>query len=192
MEHFKIKHLANLVTTVRIFGAFLLLSIKPLSITFFVIYALCGVSDMLDGHVARKTKTTSRFGEALDSTADLIFIVILLIVFIPLFSWKPWMLYWMGTVALTRFVSLWIGFVKYRTLPSLHTYSNKATGIALFCFPLLYRIAGLPATALVLCGIASISAFEELIITIRSKSLDRNVVSIFYNKQSFINSIILI
>lgn len=54
---------------------------------FFVVYTMCCLSDVLDGYVARKTKTTSKCGEGLDSVADFVFIAILLVVFIPFFTW---------------------------------------------------------------------------------------------------------
>ena|GEM_PF-5594046 len=57
----------------------------------------------------------------------------------------------------------------------LHTYANKITGIAMDCFPALYWIFGMAMTVFVLCGVASLSAFEELIIIIRSKKLNRNI-----------------
>jgi len=181
----KIKYTANIITIGRMALAFSLLLIKPLSILFFVIYALCGISDILDGYIARKTNTSSKPGEILDSIADLIFISIMLIIFIPLLTWDPWMLYWVGVIAFIRFLSLGIGLVKYHTMPFLHTWSNKAAGIVLFCFPLLYYTTGLAVTSFIVCCIASMSAFEELIITIRSKRLNRNVVSIFSNKRDF-------
>jgi CDP-diacylglycerol--glycerol-3-phosphate 3-phosphatidyltransferase len=149
---------------------------------FFAVYFLCGISDILDGYIARKTNTSSRFGEILDSIADFIFVTVMLFIFIPLLAWGKWMLYMIGIIALVRFVSLGIGFVKYHAFAFLHTYANKITGIALICFPILYYAAGLTVTAFILCGIASLSALEELIITIHSKRLNRNVTSIFLDK----------
>ena len=165
--------------------AFSLLLINPSSILFFMIYFLCGISDILDGYIARRTNTTNKLGEILDSIADLIFITIMLIVFIPLLTWESWMLCWVGIIAFMRFLSFGIGFIKYHTLSFLHTWANKATGIVLFCFPLMYYTTGLTITFFVVCCIASLSAFEELIITIRSKRLNRNVTSIFSNDRDF-------
>lgn len=152
---------------------------KPLSALFFIIYALCCASDIFDGYVARKTKTTSKLGETLDSIADFILVAVLLVILIPLLAWEWWMIYWIGIIALTRFLSLGIGFVKYRAIPFLHTYANKVTGIALVCFPIMFRALGISVTAFILCGVASLSALEELIITIRSKTLNRNTKSVF-------------
>jgi len=156
-----------------------LLLTKPLSVLFFAIYSLCCVSDILDGYVARKTKTTSKNGEILDSIADFILIAIVLVIFIPLLAWERWMLYWIGIIALIRFLSLGIGFVKYRAVSFLHTYANKITGIALVFFPIMFWAFGITVTVFILCGVASLSALEELIITICSKKLNRNTKGIF-------------
>ena len=152
---------------------------KPLSVLFFIIYTLCCVSDILDGYVARKTKTTSKSGEVLDSIADFILVVIVLVIFIPLLAWDRWMFYWIGIITLTRFLSLGVGFVKYRAVSFLHTYANKFTGMMLVCFPVLYWIFGMTVTVIILCGVANLSALEELTITIHSRKLNRNIKSIF-------------
>jgi CDP-diacylglycerol--glycerol-3-phosphate 3-phosphatidyltransferase len=136
----------------------------------------------LDGYIARKTGTTSKLGEILDSVADLVLAAVMLVIFVPLFAWEQWMLYWMGMIASARFLSLAVGYLKYKSLPLLHTYANKATGIALCCFPILYQILGLTVTAAILCGIASLSALEELAINICSRELNRNVTGIFSDK----------
>jgi len=176
-----IKYAASLITTGRIIGAFVLLLTTPLSVLFFIVYAVCCASDILDGYIARKTKTTSKLGEVLDSIADFVLVAVLFVIFIPLLAWEWWMIYWIGVIALTRFLSLGIGFAKYRAVSFLHTYANKVTGIALICFPVLFHILGLTATVIILCGIANVSSLEELIINIRSKTLNRNVKSVFGN-----------
>ena len=173
------KYAASLITSARIAGAFALLLTEPLSAAFYTVYILCCVSDVLDGYVARKTSTESKLGEALDSIADFALIAVMLIVFIPLLAWEPWMLRWAVAIALIRFTSLGVGLAKYRALAFLHTYANKATGIACACFPILYQALGLTVTSVILCGIASLSALEELIISISSKELDRNIKGLF-------------
>ena len=85
------------------------------------------------------------------------------------------MLYWAGIITLTRLSSLTVGFIKYGSVSFLHTYANKATGAALFLFPVWFHIFGTTATALILCGVASLSAVEELAITISSKKLNANI-----------------
>jgi len=78
-----------------------------------------------------------------------------------------------------------IGYAKYRGFAALHTFANKATGFLLFAFPIFYVSIGLNATTILLCFFATLSAIEELLITIRSKQLDRNVRSIFKQSKLF-------
>jgi len=126
-------------------------------------------------------KTTSKSGEILDGIADFIMIIVVFVIFIPLLVWEHWILYWIAGIAFIRFLSSSVGYAKYKALPFLHTYSNKATGIALACFPIFYHMFGLTITAYILCGIATLSALEELTINIRSKELNRNIASILSN-----------
>ena len=56
------KHIANVLTGCRIFGSILLLFFPAFSLDFYILYLLCGFSDMVDGTIARKTNSTSKFG----------------------------------------------------------------------------------------------------------------------------------
>ena len=69
------KHIANILTGCRILGSILLLFFPAFSLVFYIVYLLCGFSDMIDGTVARKTNSTSHFGSQLDTIADLVFVV---------------------------------------------------------------------------------------------------------------------
>jgi len=175
-----IKYVATSITIIRIIGSISLLAIEPLSILFYAVYFMCGTSDILDGYIARKTNTVSKTGEVLDSIADFVFVAVALVIFIPLVSWELWLFCWVAAIAITRFVSLGIGFKKYQAVAFLHTYANKATGVVLFCFPIFYQVVNSAITAIILCSIASLSAIEELTINLREKNLNRNIRGIFY------------
>ena len=60
------KHIANIITAPRILLSVVLLFLPILGAGFYVIYLLCGVTDMIDGTVARKTGAVSEFGAKLD------------------------------------------------------------------------------------------------------------------------------
>jgi CDP-diacylglycerol--glycerol-3-phosphate 3-phosphatidyltransferase len=171
--------LPNIITLVRLVGAALLLLTTPLSTQFFMLYIACGTSDVLDGYLARKTNCTSKLGATLDSIADLVLIAVLFIQFLPILPITFWMFCWLGGITFIRLTSLLIGFWKYHAVAFLHTYANKATGLALFCFPLLYDWLGLAITASFLCSIATLSALEELLINLTSKTLLLNRKSFF-------------
>jgi len=45
-------------------------------------YLLCGLTDMLDGAIARKNNIVSEFGAKLDTFADIVFVAICMIKFL--------------------------------------------------------------------------------------------------------------
>lgn len=65
--------MANLITFVRILCAAVLAFLPAFSPSFYALYLLAGVSDMLDGFVARRTNTVSSLGAKLDTLADIAF-----------------------------------------------------------------------------------------------------------------------
>ena len=64
------KHIANIVTSCRIIFSILMLFFPVFSPWFYVMYLLCGLTDMVDGTIARKTNTVSTFGARFDTAAD--------------------------------------------------------------------------------------------------------------------------
>ena len=59
------KHIANIITGMRIVFSLPLLFIPLSSAWFYVFYLLCGLSDMVDGTVARRMGGASEFGARL-------------------------------------------------------------------------------------------------------------------------------
>lgn len=173
------KNIPNLITITRILGTMALVFIKPFSKLFFIIYFICGISDVLDGMIARRMNLVSKKGQILDSIADFFLVIVLLFIFVPNFKFSLFDTSWVVIIAVIRLTSLGVGFIRYKQLTFLHTYANKLTGLALFCFPFMYVILGLYTTTILVCFIASISAIEELIINTISKKLCRDIKSIF-------------
>ncbi|EGT5271621.1 CDP-alcohol phosphatidyltransferase family protein [Clostridioides difficile] len=173
------KSFANNITFSRIVFALLMLSSTFCSLPFWICYFWCGISDILDGLVARKLRQQSGIGAKLDSIADFIFAVTILVtvgknIALPMYLW--WCIV---AIALLRLISYSIGFFKYRTFSSLHTLMNKITGISIFAFPLLYICFGLDVAGIMICIVAFLSSFEEIAIMIKSKELNRDIKSIF-------------
>ena len=173
------KSIANYISIARVFLALTLALVKPLSLAFFAIYLSCGISDILDGYIARKTNTASKLGEKLDSFADLIMVAILIIVLYPIIDLTVQVIVWIVIIGIIRAVSTMVVFVKYRTLGILHTYGNKITGLVLFVFPLSLAFVQSDVLMNIICMVASISAIEELFIHLSSNELRTNQKSIF-------------
>ncbi|TCO70659.1 CDP-alcohol phosphatidyltransferase family protein [Marinisporobacter balticus] len=172
------KLLPNCISFSRIIFSLLLIYTKPLSLAFYLIYIICGLSDIIDGFIARKTGTTSSFGAKLDSIADMIMAGILLFLIYPITNFTNKIVIWIILIAIIRLTSMFIAMKKYKTFASIHTYGNKITGIVLFLFPILLPYINTTMLMYIICVVASISAIEELIIQLTSSQLELNKQSI--------------
>ena len=129
------KHIANIITGSRIVLSLSLLLIPLTSAWFCVIYLLCGLSDMIDGTVARRTKSASEFGARLDTVSDLVFMTVALIKFVPHLPIPAWLWIWIGVIAMIKIGNVVREFVRTKKLISPHTLLNKITGLLLFLLP---------------------------------------------------------
>ena len=160
--------LADSMTALRILASGCLLVLPMGSLWFLAVYTLAGLTDALDGWVARKTGTSSEFGARLDSIADLLFYGILLFRLFPvlwrLLPRKIW--YAVGAVLLIRLTAYAIAAVKYHRFASLHTWLNKLTGAAVFLLPFVLAVSTGVGYGWAVCALAMLAALEELAIHI--------------------------
>ncbi len=155
------KGVANILTGSRIGVALILLFTKPFSIWFYVLYIFCGVTDMVDGAVARKTHTESKRGEALDSAADLIFILVCFVKILPVINIQLWLWIWIAAIGLIKGSNLVSGWAYHRRTLFLHTIANKVTGLLLFLLPLSFSFVDIHYGAVLVCGVATFAAVQE-------------------------------
>ena len=155
------KHIANILTGCRIFGSMLLLFFPAFSLNFYITYVLCGFSDMVDGIIARKTNSTSKFGSQLDTVADFVFVVVSLFKLLPAIHAPQWLWIWGGVIAVIKTSNIIWGYVSKKQFISLHTIMNKVTGLLLFLWPLTISFAELKWIAIAVCSVATLSAIQE-------------------------------
>ena len=155
------KQIANIITSCRILGSIGLLFCSVFSACFYGLYIFCGLTDMVDGTVARKTGAASSFGARLDTVADFLFVIASFVKLIPVIRIPVWTWVWVAVIAVVKLVNLFWGILGRKQIPSLHTIANKATGLCLFLLPLTMPFADLRYTAPVVCVIATIAAIQE-------------------------------
>ena len=173
--------IANYITSARILGTICLIFTELFSPVFYLIYTICGITDVLDGFVARLTNTSSDFGAKLDSVADIGFYTVVTLKWIP-YLWEklPQTVWCTAAVAFAIRIACYIVVLfKFKMFASMHTYLNKFNGFVFFLLPYLIMRLDLVAVCAVICVIAVIASFEELCIHVFSKEYQANVKTVF-------------
>ena len=151
-----------------------MLCVAPFSPAFWCVYLCGGLTDIMDGWIARKQSRPNAFGAKLDSAADFVFAGAIAIFAVIHIEIPVWLWLCISGVAFVRLTGYGIGFYKYRAFSALHSYANKMTGVCVFMAPMLYKVTGLAVTGVILSAVAFASALEEVMITIKSKELNRD------------------
>ena len=158
------KHIPNILSASRIALCLPLLLVDAMTVPFWILYLIAGLTDMLDGFLARRWGVESKFGARLDSLADFVFV---LAVGYKLFPWLKlpatlWMM--IGLIALVKIVNAISSLVmKHRQGQSLflHTKANKLTGFLLFvCVMTIGQSYFVPVSWMISC-IALFAAIQE-------------------------------
>ena len=155
------KHIANIVTSSRIIFSILMLFFPAFSPCFCVMYLLCGLTDMVDGTIARKTNSVSTFGSRLDTIADFIFVSVALVKLLPVMNIPRWLWIWILIIAVIKITNIISGFVCKKRFVAQHTVMNKITGLLLFLMPFTLFVIELKYSAVTVCTIATFSAVQE-------------------------------
>ena len=157
----KRKYIANIVTGCRIVCSILILLFSAFSAWFYILYLFCGLTDMVDGTIARKTNSDSRFGARLDTIADLVFVMASLVKLLPVIHVPGWLWIWILVIAIIKIMNVVLGFICRKRFIVEHTIMNKITGLLLFLLPLTLFFIELKYSAVVVCSIATFSAIQE-------------------------------
>ena len=155
------KYIANIITGSRIAFSLPLLFTPLTSAWFYILYLFCGLTDMIDGTIARKTNAASEFGSKLDTVADFVLVVVCLIKLLPMIHIPVWIWIWIAVIAVIKTVNFAWGFVYRKKLVALHTVLNKATGTLLFLLPFTLQSVEPTYSFAVVCIIATIAAIQE-------------------------------
>lgn len=138
-----VKRLPNILTLLRGLGAAAHIGLDVNRVAFWLVYALCGLSDMLDGLLTRRLHAESVQGERLDSAADGFLVVACAVTLLPLCAFPLWG--WIGALTIAR------AFAMLRMRALRHTRLNRLCGLILWLgMPLIVRCfwAAVPACLL--------------------------------------------
>jgi len=144
--------------------------------------AVAGLTDVLDGPVARATRRSSPYGSQLDSTADILLMGSIVV-------WLAWLnpgffrdhavplLVWVAIGSASVVVTL----VRFGRLGDLHLYSTKVAGVAGYIFVVWLFVLGdySPLVFAVVVGLAIIASTETLLVALTRARADERIGSIF-------------
>ena len=165
------KHIANIITGSRIVFSLPLLFVPLSSVWFYVLYLLCGLTDMIDGTIARKTWADSEFGATLDTVSDFVFMFVCCVKILPGVCIPAWLWVWVIIIALAKLFNITLVFIRKKKLISIHSLLNKITGFALFLLPLTLTFIKPTCSVVTICALATAAAIEEVCFIAKGKEL---------------------
>ena len=153
------KHLPNILSSLRMVGAVALLLTNVSRSPYWVLYLVCGISDIADGWLARKLKCATRAGALLDSLADFCFVACCAWKLLPILELPQWLWLWAGVIVAIKVGNQLSALVMYGRCCFPHTLANKATGFLLFIavpmtFSTVFPIA-------IVASVATFAAIQE-------------------------------
>ena len=126
------KRIPDLLSMSRIVLCLPLLIVDAMTIPFWVIYLIAGLTDMLDGFLARRWGVESKFGGRLDSLADFVFVIAVGYKLFPYLKLPTALWMMIGLIALVKVINAISSFMVKHRIEFLHTKANKLTGFLLF------------------------------------------------------------
>ena len=163
------KRIPDLLSMSRIVLCLPLLIVDAMTIPFWVIYLIAGLTDMLDGFLARRWGVESKFGGRLDSLADFVFVIAVGYKLFPYLKLPTALWMMIGLIALVKTVNAISSYVINHRIAFLHTKANKLTGFLLFIGMMTIGQPYFISVAWVIACIALYTAIQEGHL-IRSKS----------------------
>ncbi len=172
------KNIPNTLSLIRMALSVILLFINNRFI-FLTIYLICGLSDVLDGYIARRYRLETNLGAKLDSLADFIFFITSLTCMIGSYGLRiPAAIITGGIIVVgIRLLNFCITTKKFSQFGILHTVGNKLSGITIFLLCPWAIVSGdMPISIII---IPFLSALEETLILLKMDDYNPNISSLF-------------
>ena len=160
--------LPNIITLLRIAGSMGLLLCDVAGVMFWIIYGLCGISDIVDGWLARKLKCVTKKGALMDSLADICFEACCAWKLLPILDLPQWLWLWAGVIVAIKVVNQIFALVMYGHCCFPHTFANKITGFLLFIAVPMISWSIVPIT--IVAAVATFAAIHEGCVLARAES----------------------
>ena len=155
------KRIPDLLSMSRIVLCLPLLMVDAMTVPFWVLYVIAGLTDILDGFLARRWEVESKLGARLDSLADFVFVLTVGYKFFPLLKLPATLWMMIGLIALIKVANAISSYMVKRRIEFLHTRANKLTGFFLFIGMMAIGQSYFVPVAWVIACIALFAAIQE-------------------------------
>ena len=151
-------------------------------LVFLIMFIIIGVTDKLDGTLARYLNQTTALGAKLDTIADMVFyplIALWLYRFESGVVGEWWNLIYL--LLALYFFKMITGKIKFGYVPAFHTIGAKTFSASLYFFMIIAMLDSALAKSIFpfLCVIGFINQIEETYILLTRNSVDENIRSVF-------------
>lgn len=152
--------------------------------TLAIMLALAAITDVIDGHMARKLNMQTEYGSKLDSVADNLLALSVIFwtfrIYPGIFeNHSSLIILWSVLLILSGL----IGIVKFGRIGNLHLYSSKAAAVLSYLFVVhAYLFQYSPALFYISITALIVSALEIIFIQILSTNVDEHMGSVLIRR----------
>lgn len=147
-------------------------------VMYLILYIITAITDTFDGWIARKYHLETELGALLDSIADHMFFVVIIISAFLLIDLTnlPGIIIFIVLIVLVRGANCVICFVRFHRVGFIHSWGNKITGSLLMAsMPFFVFFSVMPIWIIVgFCILATITALNETVILLTSEKYEVN------------------
>ena len=151
-------------------------------ITLLAMFIVIGITDKLDGVLARYLDQCTPLGAKLDTIADMVFYPLIALWLYRFESqvadgWWLWIFILLGLF----FIKMGVGKIKFGYIPAFHTIGAKTFSASLYFFMIIAILRPEIASQLFpfMCVIGYANQLEETYILFTRDSVDENIRSVF-------------
>lgn len=159
-----IRQIPNILTGSRVVLALALLFIPhapDLTLPFYIVYGICGFTDMIDGTIARALGVQSKMGSRLDTLGDAAMVTVMIYILVPIIKPSPVILVWTLAILAIKFTAWVAGGMRQHDYAPPHTIMDKVVGFLLFAYPFLRLLTKSMIPIYILCAAATVAAVEK-------------------------------
>lgn len=183
MKEFFRKQCANMLSAARVIAAISLFFFNEIKAPFIIIFVFCGLTDLLDGQIARKLNTTSTLGALLDTIGDMLTYFGLAKILIMQHLVPLWAIIWVILILAGNVVGGVIAKKRFGEFYLVHSFFGRVIGGLLFLLPLMLGVTqGIEHNnyycLAVLGVIGTFSAIEAIYIQLTSTEKHMEITSL--------------